>query len=940
MLGHFQGLPLSGAEARLNERSDGRLERLLLTNLYPQRLGETVVLEPVDEAPPQGAVILGLGPSDELDATQLRGIVTRALVRVALNVLDQRLVGDDDDDADAEPLGVSAVVIGSSAGGGLTVEASVRALIDGTLGANASLRHLDVGLPDRLRPATELVRYHTLEVIERYEDRVDLVVAVLAKLQALDDRQRVHDPDEHETFGDRHRAVEFELEPRRGEGWASANPPIDASAEVWRRVDIRSIDTDDPAIVELEFTAIGRLARAERVVGTVERTVVDRVVGAAIHNSSDDAVGGALFELLIPQELKGDIGSGENLQLLVGENEADLPWELLRPRPQDHEQQVPLALRVGLLRQFRESDELRFAARRPSGNNLLVIGNPPSPDLPTLSGAADEARAVASQFSSGISEAAGVADEAWAVRSYVWPSEANSSTQTSDAPKPEEALYDLLNGDWRVIHIAAHGEFTRERATSGVVLGDIHLTANIFSKLAVVPDLVMLNACHLGRVTEEGPTLAGANRSAASVARVLVRLGVRAVVVAGWAVDDRAAEKFATTLYRDLLAGEDFGDAVATARVSAWRERTGSMTWGAYQCYGDPGFRLAPRTTRIEKAPVNTVGDLRRRVQQFTRGASDQGRSTAVDPEKTSDDLKRALGELMSKADDLKASDVLPDLAAAWAELFEFERAIELYLRALNEGGSSVPVRVLEQLGNLQIREARRRDRGGRSEGVDSYVTSARKWLRLALRTGTSGERLALLGSYHKKRAAMTAGDRRLKHLQLARSYYECANSSSPDPYHEFNVRQLAALIRLGNPNRHHDDSDRTPPAPPDSGNEENTDSEDRRPEPAPDFWKRAKEGDRLLTELLEEAAHRAQMASMQFGDADFCKDRVNEMVAKYTAAFRLRSSGRERASVIDHLDDLAELIPSEHPLSNALESASSQLLAWPHRQPRFIEGS
>ena len=101
---------------------------------------------------------------------------------------------------------------------------------------------------------------------------------------------------------------------------------------------------------------------------------------------------------------------------------------------------------------------------------------------------------------------------------------------------------------------------------------------------------------------------------------------------------------------------------------------------------------------------MNTVGDLRRRVrQQLHARASDQGRSTAVDPEKTSDDLKRALGELVNRADDLKASDVLPDLAAAWAELFEFERSIELYERALNEGGSSVPVRVLEQLGNLQI---------------------------------------------------------------------------------------------------------------------------------------------------------------------------------------------------------------------------------------------
>src|SRR3954471_7945892 len=69
--GHFQGLPLSGAEARLNERTDGRLERLLLRNLYPQGLGEMVLLEPVDDAPPRGVVIVGLGPNGELSALQL-----------------------------------------------------------------------------------------------------------------------------------------------------------------------------------------------------------------------------------------------------------------------------------------------------------------------------------------------------------------------------------------------------------------------------------------------------------------------------------------------------------------------------------------------------------------------------------------------------------------------------------------------------------------------------------------------------------------------------------------------------------------------------------------------------------------------------------------------------------------------------------------------------
>ncbi len=140
LVGHFQGLPLSGAESRLNERSEGRLERLLLMNQYPQRLGETVVLEPVDEAPPLGMVIIGLGPSGELSAAGLRSAVTRALVRVALNELDRRLATDAGAaESPWRPLGISTVLIGSSAGGGLPVEASVRALIDAVTTANARL---------------------------------------------------------------------------------------------------------------------------------------------------------------------------------------------------------------------------------------------------------------------------------------------------------------------------------------------------------------------------------------------------------------------------------------------------------------------------------------------------------------------------------------------------------------------------------------------------------------------------------------------------------------------------------------------------------------------------------------------------------------------------------------------------------------------------------
>ena len=922
LLGHFQGLPLVSAEARLNERSDGRLERLLLMNLYPQRLGEMALLEPVDEAPPQGAVILGLGPSGELTAAQLRGVVTRALVRVALNVLDRRLA-EETATSPLEPrlLGVSTVLIGSSAGGGLTVEGSVRALIDGVLVANAALGRLKVRIHDAQRPATDAVRYDILELIERYEDRVDLIVGVLAGLQQLDGRV----PDRG-----RRQSVSYNLAPVAGEGRSTANPPIDASGDVWRRVDVRATGGEGDATVRLEFTSIGRLARAERVLGDVERAIVDRLVATAINDPSDEAVGGALFELVIPQELKGELGSGENLQLLVGPQEADLPWELLRPRPDDYEQQVPLALRVGLLRQFRESDELRFGARRASGNNVLVIGNPPSGSLPSLTGAAAEARRVASQFVPELSSGAATdrRDEHWMVRSLIWPGADEDGETAWDAPpRPTDALYALLNGDWRVIHIAAHGEFTDEPASTGVVLGSIHLTANVFTKLAVVPDMVMLNACHLGRVSAGEPRLTGANRAAASVARALVQLGVRAVVVAGWAVDDLAAERFATQLYGDLLAGADFGNAVTQARIAAWSTAKNSLTWGAYQCYGDPGFRLAPRAARRMDARPNTSGDLRRRVQQLYARASDQGRSAATDPTQALAKLRHDLTDLGDCARELHAWDVSAELAAAWAELLELDRAIELYQTALARGGSAVRLEAVEQLGNLLIREACRRHRAGRGDGVAEHADEAERWLTRAVEIAESGERLALLGSYHKKRATMVVGEDRRHHLAKAQAYYDRANDLTAAPYHQLNARQLAAIGRFGAPG-----SGDGGPAAGDEDDEAvdvNSVSEPPQPEKAPDFWSRAARGDLALTKLVETVAASAPTEVGPYVAARW-REIADEMVERYVAAFRLRSSARERASVVDHLDDLAALVAPDHPLATILRDASDRLGAWP----------
>ena len=146
------------------------------------------------------------------------------------------------------------------------------------------------------------------------------------------------------------------------------------------------------------------------------------------------------------------------------------------------------------------------------------------------------------------------------------------------------------------MHIAAHGGFNPKKPDhSGVMIGPDHfLTAQTIAQLSAVPELVFLNCCHSGRI-EESAESAGrhdnAHLLAASISRELMQIGVRAVVAAGWSVEDAAAVTFAKTFYGQLLATAGFGDAVMTARREAAKVN-GSMTWAAYQCYGDPEFRL------------------------------------------------------------------------------------------------------------------------------------------------------------------------------------------------------------------------------------------------------------------------------------------------------------------------------------------------------------
>ena len=131
-----------------------------------------------------------------------------------------------------------------------------------------------------------------------------------------------------------------------------------------------------------------------------------------------------------------------------------------------------------------------------------------------------------------------------------------------------------------------------------MVLSDnIVLTPNEINQMQTVPELVFINCCYLGYIeADNSPQPSNdqhPNLLAANLSQQFIKNGVRCVIAAGWAVDDSAGMHFAKVFYEELVQEyTPFGEAVRRARESVYNKYKDCNTWGAYQCYGDPYYRL------------------------------------------------------------------------------------------------------------------------------------------------------------------------------------------------------------------------------------------------------------------------------------------------------------------------------------------------------------
>ena len=113
------------------------------------------------------------------------------------------------------------------------------------------------------------------------------------------------------------------------------------------------------------------------------------------------------------------------------------------------------------------------------------------------------------------------------------------------------------------------------------------------SKLRHVPEFVFINCCHLGAMKEEVEPRWG--ELAANLATQFIQMGCKAVIAAGWAVDDRAATTFAQTFYAAMFAGQALwsGGAAGACRHL-----------GAVIPSPTPGVRSRPTVTSATVSPT------------------------------------------------------------------------------------------------------------------------------------------------------------------------------------------------------------------------------------------------------------------------------------------------------------------------------------------------
>ena len=320
-----------------------------------------------------------------------------------------------------------------------------------------------------------------------------------------------------------------------------------------------------------------------------------------------------LERLIIPRELRGNLASSAPLVLMLDATTARIHWEMVA-QPQVTDNIAPpsrtdefashfLGTARGLTRQLRTSFAPPPEPPPPPRRTLriLVVADPAADAH--LPGAEEEGIAVARLFESFNRLYQSDENRVEVVRLF-GPSEA---TRTN-------VLRTIMSQSFDVLHYCGHCRYDpKDASRSGwIFTRDEVLSAHELNRIDRIPKFVFSNACESG-ITPDRSEKRTVDL-APGFAEAFFARGVANFVCTAWPVDDLAARVFALELYGRLLGlvpgiPKDNPDGAARpeirkegptymheamyeARLAIMGTPNGLRTWGAYQHYGNPHFRL------------------------------------------------------------------------------------------------------------------------------------------------------------------------------------------------------------------------------------------------------------------------------------------------------------------------------------------------------------
>jgi hypothetical protein len=298
--------------------------------------------------------------------------------------------------------------------------------------------------------------------------------------------------------------------------------------------------------------------------------------------------------------------------------------------------------------------------------------------------------------------------------------------------------------------------------------------------MSAVPEFVFVNCCFLGKtsgVAEE--FFQNRYRLAANIGTQLIQNGVKAVIAAGWAVDDSAALDFTQNFYENMFAGNNFGDSILKARQYIYQKYGNSNnTWGAYQCYGDPFYKFDPET-KNKKTTFNFI--IAEEAETELNNLHNEMETFRYSPKEYLDRLQ-AIYTAIELAG-IRTSKITEKEALIYADLGEYNYAILKFESLLKNERADFSVSTLEKYCNIKAKKyvADFKNKKEKSATLIPKIDVVIRDLENLLLIGNGAERNSLIASAYKRKAMIctTKTQKDKTYRQAAKFYLEAHNKQT-----------------------------------------------------------------------------------------------------------------------------------------------------------------